>query len=309
MVICIGGVTVDFHAEVAGAVRLRSSNPGRLSMSPGGVARNIAENAARLGLSTALLSWTGTDVLSDWALEHTRRSGVDVRAVSRSEVSGSDRYLSVLESGEPLVSVSDFGAIESVGAVQVDRALQTVCELERREVEIVAADCNLGREALQACIDWCNHRSIPCIVDPVSIAKSERLYTLRGTIAVLTPNAEEATLLLDRRGELPDIGAWVVTRAARGAAIWSEDEPSVQLVPAHVRRVLNANGAGDAFVAGLIAGLCGGHTLDEAVRWGVAAGSLAVASAETVSDRISRVELLRALGSEENDEGDSSDIR
>ena len=309
VVICVGGTTVDFHAEVNGAIRMRSSNPGQFSMSPGGVARNIAENSARLGLPTALLSWVGTDILSEWVLERTQTVGVDVRTVRRSESSALGRYLSVLEAGEPLVSVSDFGSIERVEGAEVERALESVRGVEEMRPTVVVADCNLGREALQACLDWSDRWSVPCIVDPVSVAKLERLYTLHGTITVLTPNAEEASTLLARRADLPDIETWVVTRGASGAAIWSDGAPIVRLVVGCAQRVVNANGAGDAFIAGLIAGLSEGVELDGAVRWGVAAGSLAVTSSETVPSRMTRAELMTILSRERCDDDDPPDVR
>ncbi len=48
-------------------------------------------------------------------------------------------------------------------------------------------------------------------------------------------------------------------------------------------RVVSSNGAGDAAVAGFLAGIAGGHGFDESLRLGLAAGACSVAGYDTVS--------------------------
>ncbi|MEZ5220286.1 MAG: PfkB family carbohydrate kinase [Ilumatobacteraceae bacterium] len=45
----IGGANIDMKAQSRARAATHTSNPGRTSMTPGGVGRNIAENLARLG--------------------------------------------------------------------------------------------------------------------------------------------------------------------------------------------------------------------------------------------------------------------
>ena len=91
---------------------------------------------------------------------------------------------------------------------------------------------------------------------------------------------------------------WAVcTQGARGAVGFGRDEGRwvVDAVPSG--DVVDANGAGDAFVAGMLAAHLHGLPLDTALRWGAAAGSLAVRSAELASPEISsdQVERLAEL--------------
>ena len=62
-VIVIGGANVDIKGRSRAAVMPGTSNPGEVIVSPGGVGRNIAENLARLDVSTALLAMTGDDAV------------------------------------------------------------------------------------------------------------------------------------------------------------------------------------------------------------------------------------------------------
>lgn len=300
MLICIGGASIDLHAEVDGVLQHATSNPGRISMSPGGVARNIAENAARLGVPTTLVTWVGDDPLSAWVLERTRAAGVATAAVRHSGSATGSRYLSVLESGQPLVAVSDFGPIERVGRADVRTALDSAAAsrpVGAAAPLIVAADCNLPHEALGECLEWCGERSATLVVEPVSVAKAERLRGLRGTIAYVTPNAAEARALalVDDR---PRITTWVVTRGDAGAAVWRDGEDRAVLYGARARRVENANGAGDAFVAGLLAALHERLPIERAIGWALAAGAITVGSEETVCPTISRAAIRHAINEE-----------
>ena len=58
---CLGGAHVDRHGVLQGPLVLGTSNPGRVSSDFGGVARNVAENLARLGRRVSMLSRVGAD--------------------------------------------------------------------------------------------------------------------------------------------------------------------------------------------------------------------------------------------------------
>jgi sugar/nucleoside kinase (ribokinase family) len=80
----------------------------------------------------------------------------------------------------------------------------------------------------------------------------------------------------------------VCTDGSRGALAVSaaDGEWAVGAVP--VETVIDTNGAGDAFVAGLLAARIGGAPLAESLRWASAAGALAVQSVELVAPELSR---------------------
>lgn len=95
--------------------------------------------------------------------------------------------------------------------------------------------------------------------------------------------------LADPRAFLADrvaAGArWAVcTLGSRGAVGLGRVEGWVEVTAVPVDRVLDTNGAGDAFVSGLLLGHLDDRTLSDAMRLGAAAGALAVASPGLVSD-------------------------
>ena len=79
----IGGINIDIGVRLwepeGGGL-----NPGKISLAYGGVGRNIAENAARLGGDTAMVSVIGDDQMGRGAKAQLAELGVDVSCVTGS---------------------------------------------------------------------------------------------------------------------------------------------------------------------------------------------------------------------------------
>lgn len=77
-VIVIGGVNCDISGTPEEALRLGDSNPGSITLTAGGVGRNIAENLARLGRRVSLLTALGEDANGDFIRASCRVLGIDL---------------------------------------------------------------------------------------------------------------------------------------------------------------------------------------------------------------------------------------
>ena len=60
-IVGVGAANLDLNGASKSSIHLRDSNPGRISLSAGGVTRNVCENLARLGADVKLLSCVGDD--------------------------------------------------------------------------------------------------------------------------------------------------------------------------------------------------------------------------------------------------------
>ena len=74
----IGGMNMDIGGSPAGELRLRDSNPGTVSLRPGGVGRNIAHDLRLLGLEVSLVSALGDDPFGRALLESCEALGLDM---------------------------------------------------------------------------------------------------------------------------------------------------------------------------------------------------------------------------------------
>ena len=57
----IGGLNADIWGRPSGPIILRDSNPGSVTLTPGGVGRNIAHDLCLLGLDVSLVSAVGDE--------------------------------------------------------------------------------------------------------------------------------------------------------------------------------------------------------------------------------------------------------
>ena len=306
-VTAIGGANIDIHGRSNAPLLHHDSNPGRVSLSAGGVARNVAENLARLGVDCRLVSAVGSDHHGRMLMRLSREAGINMQNVHEIAGATTSTYLSVLDDGgDMLVGINDMSIIEQLGAdlLQAQQAML-------RQSSAVVLDCNLSDDALA----WLTGSltESPIFVDTVSAIKAPRIrpyllavHTLKtGTLEVEALTGLEARTLprlrraadwLHRQG----VQRVFVTRGKQGVFYSTGDADGARKPTQRSRKMQNAGGAGDAFLAGLVYAWLEDRSLDEAVGFALAAAEITVAHPATSSPALSltavneRVEVARA---------------
>jgi pseudouridine kinase len=286
-VVCAGGAVVDRHLRLLAPAVAATSNPARGTTSAGGVARNVAENLALLGVRVRMVSRVGDDDAGRLLVAGLRARGVDVSGVGVDQKAGTAQYVAVLDpAGELVLGAADMEVLDGI-------TIDMIVAAWPRPGEWLFLDCNLTAEVVQASIAKARADGTRVVVDAVSTPKVVRLAGneggLRG-IRLLFCNLDEARALLAALGQPSDGGPYalaqdlvalgaravVLTLGVQGtviAGVWG-----VRAVPAVASRVVDVTGAGDALVAGTLSRLVAGQTLDAAVRVGAAAAAFTVAS-------------------------------
>lgn len=291
-VVVVGGANVDVKARSAAAVTPRTSNPGQASMTPGGVGRNVAENLARLGTRTHLVSVVGRDPAGESLLAQTAAAGVLVEHVARTDVD-TGMYTAVLDpDGELVVAVSSMAATQQLGPEQVGRARDLIAA-----AGLVVVDGNLRLDTLEHTLDLAATAQVRTVLEPVSVAKAAALSACLTTgrpVFAITPNRDELSALtgLPTRTHrqltgaaraLHDRGvevAWV--RLGRKGSLLSRAGADPVTIPAVPTEVADVTGAGDSALAAFCHALLAGEPPVAAARFGHAAASLTIASTHTV---------------------------
>lgn len=300
----MGGINVDIKGVPDQALIPATSNPGRVTISSGGVGRNIAHSLALLGVPVVLFGVVGDDAPGAQLLHDTQQAGVNIDHVEALPQQPTGTYLSILTEAYDLVV-----AIASMKIThQADAAYLNAHWPALQQSAFVIADTNLDSEVLQMVLDLCQSAEIPCLIEPVSVAKAHKLQTLTGCWDYITPNRAELAALSSRSVEDDQaMHAACVQLSAHyrhilitlgAAGVYHYDvECAVgrwyQAIPTQVR---DTTGAGDAFVAGVVCGLFRNCPLDESILFGMAAASLTLQSEQTVNPRLSYercAELLR----------------
>jgi pseudouridine kinase len=291
-VVVIGGANVDIKARSSGRITPTTSNPGGASMTPGGVGRNVAENLARLGVRTFLVSAVGRDPLGDGLLSQTVAAGVRCEYVQRTEVS-TGTYTAVLDrDGELVVAVSDMAAVDALGAGSVNEARDIITT-----AGLLVLDGNLASATLSHASDLAAAAQVRTILEPVSVPKAGLIASSISAdrpLYAVTPNRDELAALtglpartdrqlqkaadsLHRRGVEH---VWV-RLGARGS-LFSAASSGTAWLPAGTATVADVTGAGDAMLAGFCYAVLGGSDPVVAARYGQAAAVLTLASPHTV---------------------------
>jgi pseudouridine kinase len=291
-VVVIGGANLDVKARSAALLTLGTSNPGHGSTAAGGVARNIAENLARLGTRTFLVAAMGRDAAGENLLSQTAAAGVHLEHVYRTDTA-TGTYVAVLDvDGELVCAVADMSATAELGVEQVSQARDVIAA-----AGLLILDGNLGSPALDHALDLARANRVRTILEPVSVPKAallaQHIAPDRPLFAV-TPNRGELSALsglpartnrqlLAAAAELHSRGVrhvWV--RLGSQGSLLSTVGAEPTKVPARRTTVADVTGAGDAMVAAFCHALLDGRDLLEAARFGHAAASLTVISPYTV---------------------------
>lgn len=281
-VVVIGSAGVDLIGRAASQLQVRTSNPGSLRLSHGGVARNIAENLARLGADAVLISAVGDDRQGQSLLEQAARAGVNVEHVRTVSGAVTGAYLAVLDSDGSLhLGLDDMRVVANLTP---NYLTQVLARLD--SASALAVDANLPPETLALVVEHARRHQIPLAADPTSASLAPRLAPHLEELWLVTPNEAEAAVLSPHEVPHADIDRAltaakglvsagveiaVITMAEFGLGYaWAEGTGHV---PAVRTEIQDPTGAGDALTAAVIFALLNGIPVDEAVRLGLAAAA------------------------------------
>lgn len=293
-VVVIGGANMDVKGRAFAHHVAGTSNPGTVTVSPGGVGRNIAETLARLGVAVSLITALGRD--ANGALLRQACAGVSLSdAIKVDEPTGS--YLAVLdEQGEMVSAISDMRAMERLSPDHLESATHRLVE-----ADMLVADCNLSI----ACLDWlcgfAGKHGRRLLIEPVSATKARKLLGFNRAMPVfaVTPNALQLAALAGTDGEagiamLHALGFRnIVMHRGRDGALASDGVTILPVPAAPVASVADVTGAGDAAVAGLVLGLLEGLPLARAAWLGQCAAAIKLSSARSVAESLNHDTLFR----------------
>ena len=295
----IGGANVDIGGFPAGALVERDSNPGCVRMSAGGVGRNIAENAARMGLEVQLVTALGDDPNGRMLLDDCRAKGIRTDGIRIDPSARTSVYLFIDDAqGDMHCAINDMEIQARLTPEWLGPKLEML-----NAMDAVVIDANLPEETIGF---LARELRAPIFADAVSVAKAARLRGAMSHLYCLKPNRIEAELLTGvqirdamdaaeaaRRLNGAGIRRVYLTMGMQGA-LCAEDGKCTFL-PCYARAAVNATGAGDAFTAALVWAYCEGLDLRESGIAGMAAATIAVGAMETVSPEMNRGNLIKRM--------------
>ena len=296
-VVVVGGANVDICGRAWDPLVPEDSNPGLVSMSIGGVGRNIAHNLGLLGADVRMLTACGDDLNGQRLCAASTEAGIDMSHVLKLRDERTSTYLYITgPDGDMALAVSDMTICERISPSYLADNRELL-----ENARAVVCDANIPAESLAWLAENC---SAPLFCDPVSTVKAEKLRPHLGRIHTLKPNRIEAELLsgipihneadLERAAEtLLAMGIRRVFISLGGDGIYAAScEESCWMEPLPCRMV-NTTGCGDSVMAALVWAYLEELSLADSARAGLAAGSITIETPETISPQMS-ASLLRS---------------
>ena len=180
----VGAVNLDICGRPEKKLIFRDSNPGAVTLTPGGVGRNIAHDLRLLGVEVKFLTAFGGDSHAQLLRNDCVELGMDLSCALDVPGGRTSTYLYITdERGEMQLGLCDTDISTAITPAYLQRHLDVL-----NSAAAVVLDGNLTAET----ITWLGtHCSAPLFADPVSVTKAERMRAALGALHTFKPNLTE----------------------------------------------------------------------------------------------------------------------
>lgn len=297
----IGGINIDIKGIATSGNKYSDSHPGKVIFASGGVARNIAENLSRLGVKTYLFGAIGKDDFGSQIVKETKDTGVNVKNLIVAAAPVTAKYLSVSnKSGFLNYGVNDM--LDSLKLITPDYIKKNSSTLSKSNFIVI--DTNLSEDTINEIVDIANENKIPVLVDAVSTVKANVVKQIKGNVDYLSVNIREFVGLFGRfednqilinRLKKGDFSKYKIILLKMGkSGVWMIDteECRINKYATLPLKVVEPNGAGDAFNGGFIFSVLNNYEIHESVKLGICCSYFSLTSEKSVSEKLSESSIL-----------------
>ena len=270
-----------------------------VELQTGGCANNVAIGLARLGLRAGAMGKVGGDGFGDFILQNLKKEGVDIRGMGRDEEANTSfTFVMIAPDGERCF----FHYIGANGAlVYEDIDLSLIQEARILHVGGSLVLPRFDGPPTARVLQQAREMGVITVLDTVWNASLDAYEVIKPCLPHLDyflPSLEKAQLIAKREAPV-DVAAFFLDHGvgtvglkmgAEGCYLRTHDQELH--VPAWQVDVMDTTGAGDAWVAGFLAGLIMGWDLERAGRLANAEGALCVTAIGTTAGLRSMEETL-----------------
>ena len=300
-IVVLGTVFVDIKGFPDDVYSPTGRNAGRVEMVHGGVGRNVAEDIANVELRPKLVSIVDDTPSGAAVLEKLRKHKVNTDYVL-TQPDGMGIWLAVFDNtGDLAGSISKRPNMDALTELLDEKGDEIFADADSIVVEI-----DMDQEIIKRVFHYAEQyqKKVFAVVSNMVIASQRRDFLQ--SIDCFVCNLQEAGILFvddfsaltpeELTEELYDrickanIPSMVVTLGSRGAVFASMDGEKGYYPPETVK-VRDTTGAGDAFCAGVAAGLTYGKSLREAVEIGTHLAASVITVSESTCPRFLPQEL------------------
>jgi len=286
----IGGSNMDIQGFPSSELIYRDSNIGTVKMSLGGVGRNIAENLVRMGIQTRLISVIGDDVYGQKILEEARHIGLDMQDTLVLSGENTSTYLSILDhSMDMVLAISHMDICERM-TVDYIKSKRHVIE----HASLCVLDTNLPIEVIEYIVT--TFKDTVFFLDKSLLGYFHTIKPNRIEAEILTGiEIKDASDLSKAAAICHEKGVKQVFISLGDEGVYYSNKESSQTLKAPNVSIINATGAGDAFLAALALGHVMQMSTGESAQLAVAASVIALSHENTINPLMSEETLFEKV--------------
>ena len=290
----IGACNIDITTKLSNDIKLYDSNLSKIKMSMGGVGRNVANNLSLLGQDVSMFTAISNDNFGQMIKDHSNKRNIDLSNAIFSNDYSQSIYLCVNDKqGDLIIGANDMDIINLISIDYLKEKLDIL-----NNSDCVVFDTNLTSVAIEY---LSTNITKPCFVDTVSITKAEKLADVLNktnvNIYALKTNKLECEVLTGikiEKGEdfirsskyLHEKGITNVCISLGSKGVFYSTPTDEYIVPAKEASVVSTNGAGDAFLAGMIYAYSKNAFSQDVIKYGLSAAKITCESENAVSENM-----------------------
>lgn len=296
----VGGANIDSVGFPNNKFIRKDSNPGKVKLSLGGVGRNIGENLVRLGINTKLISVIGDDIYGQKILEEAQEIGLDMRQSLILKGQATSTYMAILDEKGDMEAAIAYMDIYDKLTPDFIKEKKSIIENSK----ITVLDTNIPNEIIEYVIS--SFKRTDFFLDTVSTTKALKVKDNIGAFHTIKPNRIEAEMLtgikiendddLDRCSDcFMQKGVKRVFISLGEEGVYYNDGINKGKVKSPKVKLINATGAGDAFMAALTYCHYNEFDIDYAARFSTAAAIMTLRHEDTINPGLSADNVYKTM--------------
>lgn len=286
-ILVLGASIYDIFGFTYQNYKSHDSNPGCVKVSFGGVCRNIAENMAKLGINTKLISIVGNDEKGKSILKHAESVGLDMEDSLIIDGESTPTYMAILnENGEMESAIVDMNITDKITEEFIDLKADII-----KNAEYMVLDCD--NPAILEYILTKYKGYTRFILDPVSVAKVQKVKHLINKFHTIKPNRHEAECLcgfkIENNEDVKRAGRYFLELGIKNVFIsldadgmYYNNGVEEGIIKAPDVKVVNVTGAGDSCVAGLGYGYMNNLSIKDTLKYAMAMSVVTISHEDTI---------------------------
>ena len=295
----IGGANVDIIGLPYNKLKNKDSNPGKTTISLGGVGRNIGENLTRLGINTKLITAVGKDIYGRLIIEESKKIGLNIEESLILDNENTSTYLALLdENGDMELALSSMDIMEKMNIAFIEEKREVI---ENSPFSIV--DTNIPTEVLEYMVKNLN---VDFFLDTVSTTKAMKVKNILGYFHTIKPNKLEAEILsgikIINSMDLKKSAEYFVKQGVKRVfitlgenGVYYFDGAVEKYIKAPNIEIINATGAGDAFMAAIAYAHLDNLDIENTLKFAITTSILTLENEYTINPNISVKSIIKRM--------------